>query len=151
YPASPVASDLLARRVPLEVMALGSQPHCECIRTYAEELFEPAIRNHIERTICDAVEGLSIGDVIFAPRPPGMQAQEADMFMEWEGGNAQSLKNLALERGVGAEVLELDRQYGELWSVSLYLRPAKQVLVDQVRSVARRILSKDYISAIVRS
>jgi HD superfamily phosphohydrolase len=133
--------DLLARRLPLEVIRLDRRTGTGGLERHAAEFIKPAVRGRIERAICQDVEELSEHDIVFAPRPRHMQIKHADMLVEWEPGLPQSLKDIASTRNIAREVLELDNRYTELWSVSVYLRVHKAHLFDAARSAAQRVLS----------
>jgi HD superfamily phosphohydrolase len=138
--ARPVLPELLGRRLYREVLRIDRRSASPGVLRLASRALDARARDQIDARILESVPALGPGDVVFSSRPLTMQRKPADILVGWTAGNARTIADIAAAEGYGAEALEIDRRYADLWSMSVYLRPDRFELADDVRAACGPIL-----------
>jgi HD superfamily phosphohydrolase len=139
--ARPVMPELLGRRLYREVLRIDRRSATPAVLRLAARALDADVRNDVDARIVAAVPTLAAGDVVFSSRPLAMQRKPPAILVGWSAGAARTIADIAESEGYGAEALEIDRRYGDLWSLSVYLRADRWAAADDVRAAFDGILA----------
>jgi hypothetical protein len=141
-PERPVMPELLARRLYREVWRIDRHGEVPAAAAdMAARALDPAVRTAVEARILEEVPELAAGDIIFASRPLTMQRKQPDILIGWTRGSLRTITEIAESEDYGREALEIAARYGDLWSMSVYLRPDRMAAADAVRAACAHVLA----------